>query len=366
MTLDRKGINPMELLYKPDFEEAAERWETFWRHEMLDRPVVVINAPREGAEPATRPTYLMGLEGRYQEAVEMWDRVFAAQVCLGEAMPYGRAAFGPDQYAAFFGAQLKHSPDSPDTTWVEPFVEDWDDVLPLEFDPANATWQALLEYERLLAEAAKGRFLVGQIDLHSNMDTLFALRGSERMCMDLIECPETVDQAMAGARASYPVICDALYEAGVDNGGLGSVGWTPAFTRGRFAVTQCDFICMMSPAMARRFVLPAIAEEAAYLDHTVYHLDGPDALPHLDDICAIEDIDVVQWVQGAGNGEHVDWIDLLKEIQRKGKSLEVRGTVDELKVLHKELDPARAYYYCSSVASVKEGEELLEWFRRNT
>ena len=356
----------MRLLYKPDFEDAAQRWEAFWRHEVIGRPPVCVTAPREGVEPGSRPSFKMGLEGRFREAAQMCEACAAATVYMGEAMPYFRPCFGPDGYAAFFGAELHCSPDSAGTSWVEPCEDDWDDALPLEFDPANANWLNMLEYVRTLAEAAEGRFLVGQLDLHSNMDLLLALRGAERLCMDLVETPDKIEEAMAGARASYPVICDALFEAGVDNRGLGSLGWTRPFTRGRFATIQCDFICMISPAMMRRFVLPALEEEARYLDRCVYHLDGPDALPHLDDICAIEDVDVIQWVQGAGNGVHADWLDLLKAIQRKGKSVEVHGTVEEVKMMHRELDPALVYYIVGGVKSEIEGEELLKWFEGHT
>jgi len=146
----------------------------------------------------------------------------------------------------------------------------------------------------------------------------------------------------------------------------GSIGWTPFYSRGKFCTIQCDFICMISPAMSRRFVIPALAEEAAHLDHCVYHFDGPGALPHFDDICSIRDIDVIQWVQGSGQGRHVNWIDLLKRFQAAGKGLQVCGTTDEVKVLHRELRPEKVLYCVSGVRSVREGEELIRWFERNT
>ena len=39
----------MELLYKPDFEEAARRWQAFWAGELLDRHPTVITVRRPGS-----------------------------------------------------------------------------------------------------------------------------------------------------------------------------------------------------------------------------------------------------------------------------------------------------------------------------
>jgi succinate dehydrogenase flavin-adding protein (antitoxin of CptAB toxin-antitoxin module) len=56
-----------------------------------------------------------------------------------------------------------------------------------------------------------------------------------------------------------------------------------------------------------------------FLDHCVYHYDGKGALGHLDDILAIPDIDVIQWVPGDGNPRSIEWMDLLHKIQAAGK-----------------------------------------------
>jgi hypothetical protein len=183
--------------------------------------------------------------------------------------------------------------------------------------------------------------------------------------MDLIERPETIDLAMRQARSLFAPVYDRVWDLGHMQT-WGSTGWAPFYSRGKFATIQCDFVCMISPAMGRRFVIPALEEEAAFLDNSVYHYDGPGALPHLDAICGIADIDVIQWTQGAGNGGHTDWIDLLKEIQSRGKGLQVNGNPEEVKILHKALRPEKVLYCVGHVESEKEGEELIRWFERNS
>jgi 5-methyltetrahydrofolate--homocysteine methyltransferase len=63
---------------------------------------------------------------------------------------------------------------------------------------------------------------------------------------------------------------------------------------------------MISPEMCRRFVVPALEYEASCLKHNIYHYDGIGALTHLDDILAIQSIDGIQWVPGAGQKRTID------------------------------------------------------------
>jgi len=355
----------MQLEFKPDFEQARQRWDAFWRGEVIDRPCLNIVAPKEGVEPSPRPGQLAGLQMGYREAAEAFEAYAATQVFMAEAIPHFRPGFGPDQFAGFLGAELEFSRDSGDTNWPIPFVENWEDCMPLEIKEDNPTWLAVQEFHRIAYEVSQGKFLISQMDIHSNMDALLAIRGSERLCMDLIERPEMIDRAMRQVRPFFAYAYDRIFELGhMDE--WGSLGWTPFYSRGKFATTQCDFICMISPEMGRRFAIPALVEEAAHLDNCVYHFDGPEALPHLDSICGIEDIDVIQWVQGAGNGSHVDWIDLLQDIQSRGKGLQVNGTPDQVKVLHRELRPEKVLYIVGGVKSEKEGADLIRWFERNT
>jgi hypothetical protein len=197
------------------------------------------------------------------------------------------------------------------------------------------------------------------------MDFLSAIRGRESLALDLMDCPETIQRAMAQVRPYFGIFYDAIYQAGQMRP-RGTIGWTPFYCRGKFATIQCDFLCMISPAMARRFVIPALEEEAAHLDHCTFHYDGPGALHHFEDICGIPKTDVIQWVQGAGRGEHIHWVELLKRFQSRGKGLQVNGSADEVKLLHRELRPERVLYVVNGVKTEREGHDLIQWFQRNT
>jgi len=111
--------------------------------------------------------------------------------------------------------------------------------------------------------------------------------------------------------------------------------------------------------------LPALEEEAGYLGHCVYHLDGPECLVHLPDICSIKGLDCIQWVHGERNKPFIEWMDLLKEIQSRGVALWIPCTPEQIPIYHRELKPNLLFYECWA-SNRKEGEEVLRWLERNT
>jgi hypothetical protein len=222
----------------------------------------------------------------------------------------------------------------------------------------------MLELCRKAGERGKGKFLVGVLDLHSNLDWLAAIRDPIKLCLDLLDAPEQVHRAMANVRQLYPQVYKALYEAG-NMKGRGTCGWLPYFCEGRFATTQCDFCCLLSPAQFNQFALPALEEECDFLEHSVYHYDGPVALQHFDAIMGIKSLDGIQWTPTAGGKPMIEWMDLLKRFQAAGKNVFVGCTAEELKVFHRELKP-NLVFYSVGVGSQREADELLTWLERNT
>ncbi len=85
--------------------------------------------------------------------------------------------------------------------------------------------------------------------------------------------------------------------------------------------------------------LPELAREWAWLDHSLYHLDGPGAIRHLDSLLAAPDLNGIQWVPGANSGPATRWIPLLKRIQSAGKCIHYSIAPEELDVLIENLRP---------------------------
>ena len=352
----------MELQYKPDFEQARTYWRAFWEHSLLDRPIVMAPTPKDPAHPVKRPSILTRAGGDYSGALDRFEHWAAATYFAGEAMPSMDVWFGPDQFAAFMGAKLAYAEDD-ETSWTTPCVSDWRAVtLKLDESPGSV-WSELLAFAKIAAQRGQGKFLVSTLDMHTNLDALRGLRGTQELCFDLVDCPDGVERAMQQVRALYAPVYEAVYAAGDMR--RGATSWLPSYCEQRYAVVECDVICLLGPRHARRFVLPAIAEEAAYLEHCIYHLDGPDALIHLDDILAIPDIDAIQWVPGDGQPRSVEWLALLQKIQAAGKGLWLDWTIDEIHQHYRDLRPEGLCFYVTP-GSPQEADELLEWLKRHT
>jgi len=355
----------MELSFKPNLDEALERWRAFWNQDLIKRPCVAVTAPKEGAKQAPGPPYPTRPDDDFGKVAEQAEASLAGCYFGGEAMPIYQPSFGPDQVAAFVGGRLDYSDDSSSTSWSVPFVESWDDVLPLELGQGNHSWERMLELMRVAGRRGEGKFLVGMLDLHSNFDWLVAVRGPDRVCMDLLDMPDVIRGAMRNVRELYPKTYEALYGAG-NMAGRGTCGWLPYYSEGRWATVQCDFSCLLSPEQFNEFVLPALEEECDLLDHSVYHYDGKTCLQHFDAITGIPSLDGIQWTPTAGGPPMTGWVELLQRFQATGKNVFVTCSAEELKeVFHPALKPNLVFYNVG-VKSEREADELLAWLERNT
>ena len=358
----RANQRPPPLSLKPDLDEAARRWAAFYEGEIIDRPIVCVTAPRDGHEPVPPVTYR---ERAFADVDALIDRALAraeTHYWGGEAVPAFFPSIGPDEIAVFAGAEFHWSDDSGDTNWSVPFVDDWEASLPLRLQTDHPLYRRLLTVYRRGAERMAGKMLLQPPDLHTNMDLVAAVRGPQQLCLDVIDCPEIVDQAMVYARAVFRELWADVVEAGrMEERGYCHAFYSPSGA----AVLQCDFSCMISPAMFRRWVLPALEEEAAIVRHALYHWDGPGALVHTADLLASRGLFSLSYVPGAGRGEHIDYLDLLLHVQAGGKAVQVSGTPEQIKMMHRELRPEKVHYHthCESQA---DAEALLAWFVRNT
>lgn len=348
--------------YKPDFEQAQKYCDAFWVHELIDRPCTMVFAQKtKEFVPMSR---LQAVDDDFGVSFLAAGKYLEGTAFLGEAMPGFRPGFGPDQMAAFLGMPLKINPESRDTSWTEKIVENWKDFMPLRLDENNATWQRMKEFHRAGESFCKDKCQLLNIDLHSNIDCLEAMRGAEKLLFDLIDQPQIVDELVKQVRPVYKQIYDELWQYG-DKAAIGSNSGMQLYSRGKTDYIQADFICLLSPDMFRRFVLPAIKEEAEFLDDAIFHLDGPGALKHLDALLTIEEIKVIQWLPGAGCKPNYDWPEVIDKIQNAGKAAVLYGTCEEIKSFHGRYRPELVVYHATAETQ-DEGEAFLEWLKKNT
>jgi hypothetical protein len=108
--------------------------------------------------------------------------------------------------------------------------------------------------------------------------------------------------------------------------------WAP----GKVSKLQVDISTMISDDDYRTFCLPFLREQTEKIDYTLYHLDGVNAIRHLDAILELEKLNAIQWTPGYGEpqGGNACWYDLYNKILAGGKSVMANWvTLDELEPL---------------------------------
>ena len=317
----------MELGFMPGFGRTLERFEAWWDGELIDRAPVTLNVapsrPYDGPE-REHPT----LEARWMDVEYQVDRQIAEMArrsFVGDTIPKLMPNVGPELTSTPLGAELEFGEA---TSWTRPIVhepEQWDEIATREPDFDNRYWRAIEAMTAMAQDKCRGRYLVALADLHGNFDVLAGLREPEMICMDLVDCPDKVDAAAKRAAAvtvacferNYAMLCGDNATAAI------STTWVPMAHVGPAYVPSCDFWCMLGEEHARELVLPRIVEEMAPLERSIFHLDGPQALRHLDLLLGLDDLDAVQWVYGAGAGPAAKWIEVYQRIRDAGKAMQV-------------------------------------------
>ena len=91
--------------------------------------------------------------------------------------------------------------------------------------------------------------------------------------------------------------------------------WTKIIHDNRFLHTFKRLFLYDKQGNVRRIFLPGIIEECRFFERSIYHLDGPGALRHLDSLLGIRKLDAIQWVCGAGNEGYEKWVGVYQKIQ---------------------------------------------------
>jgi hypothetical protein len=351
------------LVWKPDFAQTVERIEAWWVGEMLDRPPVTLSVmpQRPYAGPISQHATVRERWLDVEFVVESAIARMARTDYVGDSFPVFWPNVGPEISATVFGSELTFTES---TSWSHPVVhaaEGWQQLLATPPDFDNLYWRTIEEMTAVAIERCEGRYMVGITDLHGNYDILAALRDPMHLCMDLIDCPDLVMQAGHHVADAYVTMFNRLYQK-VSTAGFGSTTWLPMIHDGPAYVPSCDFWIMVSPAMAEEMMIPDILTEMAPLQRSIFHLDGPKALLHLDLLLDLPQLNAVQWVYGAGAGPAARWVEVYQRIQAAGKSLQLiaHDAADALAVTE-QLDLEGVWITIEQpFESVEEAESFLD------
>jgi len=205
--------------------------------------------------------------------------------------------------------------------------------------------------------------MVGYTDLHGSLDCVADWRDPQALCLDLMDCPEKVREAIALANKNFLPVYD-YYDTVLKNHGQLSVTWMGIPSRGKMHIPSCDFASMVSPEDFDSFYLPALKAEVMHMTHSIFHLDGKGMIRHLDSILSLPEINAIQFVQGVGDDLPImQWLSTIKRIQAAGKGVVVDLGLDELEPFISKMSPEGLYMCLAASESIQPDilKRLEKW-----
>jgi len=360
----------MELSTKEDCPQAVERINAWWEGEMIDRALIMVTSPKNGVDPVewskiyTPPSdseeNMRDWFINVDRVIERTERFINSTYWGGEAIPYilPVSVNIVAVTAAYLGCPYRFFPGS-GSGWAEPVINDWNQVPKLEFDPENEWWKISKKLLEALSARAKGRYMVGVPDLNAPGEVLALLRGTERLLVDMAEIdPQIFKDTLKKIDEAWLRYWQA--SIGVIHQHVGGYVWWMGIWSDRPSIDlQNDYSCMISSKMFDDIFMPSIEQQTQWVERTIYHLDGPNAVRHLDSLLSLPRMTGIQWVPGAGAPPQKEWLPLLRRVQAKGKRLALFVDPSDVEDLVTGLQP-EGLLMSTTCASEEEARDLIK------
>ena len=312
---------------------STDRWNRIredyaaWWSGKLDRPLiqVYLGGGRPDRPQPDIPAYssvsFYDFSVPAEAIVDRWEYDLSLFAFLGDAFPYVTPVFGPGVMAAFLGATLENSPNT-NTVWFHPKKDQEISDIHFAYDADNVWLRRVKALCRAAAARWGGLVQVAMTDLGAPLDTISTFRPGEKLVFDLLNNPGEVRRLVWDCHRLWFRYFDEIDSIlRPVNPGYGS--WAGIFSETPHYMLQCDFCCMIGPEMFDEFVRGELEAACKRLANPFFHLDGPDALVHLDALCEMDDLKGIQWVPGAGQEAPLAWVHVYRRILDSGKLLQL-------------------------------------------
>ena len=355
-------IMPIEHI--PDYEKRLARQEAFWHNEILDRPMVWITVPKtKNVVPWPKDNTYPRHRDRWMDSQRIAELAVARALntdWLGDSLPTAPTNLGPEVFSAFFGQEMEYTEG---TSWSVPILHDWKDAPKVRFNPDNFYYKKLKEITQTLLDAGRGKFYTGLTDFHPGGDCLAAWRDPENLAIDMIEHVDDVKRMLTYVDQVYCQVYDDFRNMLVSHD-QAITCWLGFVSARKWYVPSNDFSCMISKKMFDDVFLPGIAAECRFYEASIYHLDGPTALQHLDSLLSIPELNAIQWVYGAGHGRATDWLHVYKKIQAAGKGMQIWAQPDEVDTIMENLRPQGVWLGVNGAQGTNHAQHLIDKVRK--
>lgn len=351
------------MLFKKDWGKVKSVFEDWWNRR-LDRPLVQVYSPRSAQETSSGAGLGVEFLEYYPDAnsaIDVLFERFSSLLFLKEAYPNLWINLGPGSLSACLGAEAKLEKNH-GTVWFEG-NSSLDELEDIELDPENKWWQYTIRCAEIAAQRCRNKAVPGFIDLLDVVTVTAQLRGNfpANLIRDMFSDGPRLRNVLERLHAIWFQCYDMLSEA-LNVSEYGYSTWVGLWSKERHFVPEGDLIVYLSPKLLNEFVYPLIVEECEYFDRTIWHLDGPEELPHLDKLLSIPELDGFQWVPPPWSDAGDDtWFPLYRKIQDRGKLLQLSVPPNKVMNVLDHVSP-RGIAISTSCRTYKEAQNLINTF----
>jgi hypothetical protein len=352
-------------MWKENWEETKQHFIDWWNHEglvlgMWGAPPCD-SQPVEKTQPPPEPISIRDNYTNGEQRAQRNHHLLAHQSFPADILPISDTNIGPGSLALFLGSEPQFSKE---TVWFEPCIQECshpEQLSEFKFDDSNEWWKITETLLKECAHLARDKYLVGCPDLIENIDILAALREPQTLMMDMVERPEWVEQKVSEINAVWFKVYQRIYDIIKLEDGSSAFDAFRVWGPGKTAKVQCDASAMFSPDMYNRFVVPNLTKQCEWLDFSIYHLDGTQAMCHLDALLKIEALDAIEWTPQAGieKGGNPRWFEMYRRVLDAGKSVQI------IDVHKNEILPlldaigSQGVYLMTSFSNIAETKEIM-------
>lgn len=369
-----EGGDFMKLNYRDDWDIIKKRLTMLWDNEILDRPCVAVQCPKDKNNPfnTSRPwgketlkDYYMNPECILERSLDRFEKTYYA----GDAYPVIFPYWGTGGHAKYLELQEvfeKNTNYAERTIWMNPVIEEYEDFK-FEFDFNNPVFQSELRAMKYLADEGKGKFFVSMPDNCGSYDGLAALRGNQEFIFDLYDQPDEVKKAGNKIVDTLIQSGNAMFDVLKNNNDGGSVHrgyntWSP----GKHMQLQCDLSVMISSDMFEEFIMEELERTTEWLDHSIYHLDGIEQTRFLDQLLSVRKLNMIQWSRVAGQPGIMENFHYIRKIQEAGKGIIIELWKHELDAILDNVSPKGRILIVWDAEDPKEAEDIVEYVNNHS
>lgn len=367
----------MDCDFNQNWDEIKTSMELWWGGKNTGRPILAMQVAKPATESqAPGAGWLQSSSGEskaekatpdLEDAAAYWtdfdllmkrhELLFTQFHFTAETYPRFFANLGVASLAVFLGCKPIFTKD---TIWYSHPFETLENAF-IRFDKNNEWLKWSLDTTKRAVAYAKNNFLVGFPDLTENLDVLASLMDTQELLVNMMDEGGRIHELLRDIQKSWFKVYDMHYELVRDAEGFSNYGPFQLWGKGKIAKLQCDMSAMISPDLFEEFALPYLSEQADWLDKSLYHLDGVDAIKHLDKVLEIKNLNAVQWTPGAGKADGGDesWDFIYQKILDAGKNIYALVGPQNLERFIRKFG-AKGVFIVTGAADEKMAQQLVQ------